>query len=559
MLISDWSLAQISFEESAYLYGASRSYGYSAMGGGVSFADFNNDGLDDITYATAEGKNLIFLKNIGDRFLQVDLGIEYYYEAKQVIWVDFNNDGDKDLFVTSETGPNGFFQNTGFMKYEDISSSCGIFTENLNTYGASFGDIDNDGDLDLFISNRDVVNKLQRSYLYENINGNFQDITENAGLSLFSDLSFCAAFFDYNNDGWQDIYVANDRYTNPNRLYRNNGDKTFTDVSEQSGAGIYIDAMSTTIGDYNNDGWFDIYVTNTYEGNYHLRNNGDGTFTNVSKALGTTFESYAWGSVFLDADNDADLDLYVSSMLTSSSGFLPAALYENKQGVYAIANGIGMERDDKVSFSNAIGDIDNNGLPDIVVMNSVDNNFLWKNTSSTTNNWLKIKLRGVTSNRDGVGSVIEVSANGKSQFRYVLCGEGYLGQNSFWEFLGLGQAEKVDTIKVKWLSGLEDVITDVSVNRHIVIKEGSGLITSVDNQFTNKATLYPNPSHQNRIEIYSENLLTPQIQVFNNTGQRINANISVVDGRFYLDMERQKNGLYLVNINGSWHKLILER
>ena len=235
---------------------------------------------------------------MGGSFERVDLGINDTFETKQVLWVDYDNDGDKDFFASSITGLNRLYANNGDMTFTDVSGPSSLFTKNLYSYGASFGDIDNDGDLDVFISNRDVITKDQRNYLYLNNGGTFTDITQNAGLLMENELSFCAAFFDYDNDGYQDIYVSNDKYTKANRLYRNKGDLTFEDVSETSGAGISIDAMSTTIGDYNDDGWFDIYVTNTTGGNYHLRNNGDGTFTDVAMQLGTKFNSIAWGRPF---------------------------------------------------------------------------------------------------------------------------------------------------------------------------------------------------------------------------------------------------------------------
>ena len=468
--------AEISFEESAVSLGVGDTYGVSYLGGGVSFSDFDGDGWDDITFSSTENKELLFFKNEGGTFNKVNLGINNTFETKQVLWVDYDNDGDKDFFATSITGLNKLYENSGNMNFVDISASCGLFTENLYTFGAAFGDIDNDGYLDVFITNRDVTTTNQRNYLYHNNGGIFTDITENAGLFLGNELSFCASFFDYNNDGLQDIYVSSDKYTKINRLYKNNGDLTFEDVSISSGAGVLIDAMSTTIDDYNNDGWFDIYVTNTSEGNYHLRNNGDGTFTNVAEELGTAFHSIAWGAVYLDADNDADLDLYVSGMLEGLDSRIPSAFYENQNGTFIIPANIGFENDKRTSFSNAIGDVDNDGFTDIIVMNDTDNNFVWKNTSTKSNNWLKVYLKGTISNKDGIGSTIEVYANGKSQYRYTLCGEGYLGQNSSSEFFGLKDASNIDYIKVQWLSGMEDIITNVDANQSITIVEGEGLL-----------------------------------------------------------------------------------
>ena len=261
LLVVGNSYSQLSFIDSATSLGVGVSYGDSTYGGGVSFCDFDGDGWDDITYSSTDGEEVYFYKNNSGTFTLIDLGINDVYRTKQVIWIDYDSDGDKDFFATSISGFNKFYQNDGSMNFTDITATCGLFTDNKYTYGASFGDIDNDGDLDVFICNRDDVTFNQYNYLYRNDSGTYVDVTVSAGINLGNQVSFTSAFFDYNNDGYQDIYVANDKVANINRLYENDGDGTFTDVSTISGAGIAIDAMSTTIGDYNNDGWFDIYVT----------------------------------------------------------------------------------------------------------------------------------------------------------------------------------------------------------------------------------------------------------------------------------------------------------
>ncbi len=494
--ITNYSFAQLSFQDNATALGIDVSYGESTFGGGVSFCDFDGDGWDDITYSTTNGKEVYFFKNNNGTFTQIDLGINNFYRVKQVIWIDYDNDGDKDFFATSISGFNKFYRNDGNMTFTDVTFTCGLFSGNKRSYGASFGDIDNDGDLDVFISNRDDITESQYSYLYRNDNGTFVDITAVAGLSLESQLSFCSVFFDYNNDGYQDIYIANDKSSNINRLYKNNADGTFTDVSVSSGAGIAIDAMSTTIGDYNNDGWFDIYVTNSPSGNYHLRNNGDGTFTNIADVVGTAFYSVGWGAVFLDADNDADLDIYVSSSeIGAVPGRLTSAFYENQgDDTFLIPSSIGFASDARKSYCNAIGDFNNDGFPDIIVMNDTENNFLWKNTTTNSNSWLKVKLQGTTSNRDGIGSKIEVLAGGKVQYRYTLNGEGYLSQNSNTEFFGLADATTIETVKITWLSGIEDVLTNVAINQTITIVEGENVL-SVETINLDNFAIYPNPSN----------------------------------------------------------------
>jgi hypothetical protein len=550
LIIPCISFGQLYFEDTAVSSGVGVSYGDSTFGGGVSFCDFDGDGWDDITYSSTNGNNIYFFKNNNGIFDEIDLGIGNYFRTKQVIWVDYDNDGDKDLFATSISGINQFYMNNGDMTFSNISATCGLFVNNFYSYGASFGDIDNDGDLDVFISNRDDTYENQRTYLYENNDGYFEDITESAGINMNNELSFCTSFFDYNNDGYQDIYLANDKY-HPNRLYKNNGNSTFSDVSVVSGAGITIDAMSTTIGDYNNDGWFDIYVTNTIDGNYLLRNNTDGTFTNVAESTGTGFYSFAWGAVFFDADNDTDLDLYVSGMLDGSFlGLLSAGFYENNgTNIFTIATGIGFENDLRTSFSNAIGDFNNDGLPDIIVMNDTENNFLWENKTNNANNWLKVKLQGTESNRDGIGSKIEIFANGKSQFRYTLCGEGYLGQNSNSEFFGLKDASSIDYIKVNWLSGIEDVITDIDVNKTITIIENEGVL-AMNELVQRNFAIYPNPSSGNFNIKLSSLEVDEKLYVYDVLGRNLKTQ-NITDLNTSINLENFSEGIYFFKIESD--------
>jgi len=568
LIFSNLSNAQLAFEDVATQVGVNYSYGDSEYGGGVSFADFNNDGWDDITYATEDGAQIYFFENNNGVFNLVTLnGISNTYKTKQVIWIDYDNDGDKDLFVTAIEGINEFYRNDGGMNFTNISSTIGFFQTDLFTYGTSFGDIDNDGDLDAFISNRTSTEQNQRNYLYRNDEGTFVDITQSSGIPIEdeegnenSQLSFCTMFFDYNKDGFQDIYLANDKTDNINRLYKNLGNGTFEDVSVASGSGIAVNAMTTTLGDYNNDGWFDIYITNTQSsqagnGNVLLKNNGDGTFTNVAEETGTTFNSLAWGAVFLDADNDTLLDLYVSGGFDGSIGsFLSAAFYhQQNDGIFVIPQNIGFENDTRKSFSNAIGDINNDGKPDIIVCNDTENNFLWENKTTNTNNWLKVKLEGVTTNRDGIGNTIEIFINGRSQYRYTLAGEGYISQNSYHEFFGLGEATELDYVKVTWTgTNTEDIIYDVNANQSITIKEGIGVLTSNDIQTNSLFSLYPNPSYDGVFKLSVNNNKSNTLKVYDLSGRLI-LKIKNLKDKDQFSLNHCKKGIYLAKVSSD-HK-----
>ena len=546
--------AQISFEDVANDIGTAYSYVTSTWGGGVSFADFDNDGWDDLTFATEEGTEIYFLKNNDGIFNSVSLnGISNNFKTKQVIWIDYDNDGDQDFFVTGFEGVNKFYKNEGDMNFTDISSTIGFFQTDLFTYGVSFADMDNDGDLDAFISNRDGEADDQRNYLYRNDEGTYIDITESAGLSMSSHLSFCSIIFDYNKDGFQDIYISNDKPDNLNILYKNNGDGTFDDVSEYSGAGIGINAMTTTIGDYNNDGWFDIYITNTPEGNELLRNNGDGTFTNVAEATATTFNSVGWGAVFLDADSDGLLDLYVSSDFDGSVGsFLSAAFYHQQNNeTFSIPQNIGFQDDTRKSYTNAIGDIDNDGKPDIVVGNDIEPNFLWANKTVNENNWLKVKLEGVISNRDGIGNTIEINIDGQSQYRYTLAGEGYLSQNSFYEFFGMGNATEVDYVKVTWTAtGETEIITNIAANQAIIIKEGNGILSTENNLKDTAFSIYPNPSSNGIFKLSVLNQEKVSIQVFDISGRLITEKNNLRDND-QINLSQYQKGIYIARLSSE--------
>ncbi len=573
LIFSNLSNAQLAFEDVATQVGVNYSYGDSEYGGGVSFADFNNDGWDDITYATEDGAQIYFFENNNGVFNLVTLnGISNTYKTKQVIWIDYDNDGDKDLFVTAIEGVNEFYRNDGGMNFTNISSTIGFFQTDLFTYGTSFGDIDNDGDLDAFISNRTSTEQNQRNYLYRNDEGTFVDITQSSGIPIEdeegnenSQLSFCTMFFDYNKDGFQDIYLANDKTDNINRLYKNLGNGTFEDVSVASGSGIAVNAMTTTLGDYNNDGWFDIYITNTQSsqagnGNVLLKNNGDGTFTNVAEETGTTFNSLAWGAVFLDADNDTLLDLYVSGGYDGSIGsFLSAAFYHQQNDeTFVIPQNIGFENDTRKSFSNAIGDINNDGKPDIIVCNDTENNFLWENKTTNTNNWLKVKLEGVTTNRDGIGNTIEIFINGRSQYRYTLAGEGYISQNSYHEFFGLGEATEVDYVKVTWTgTNTEDIIYDVNANQSITIKEGNGVLTSDDIQTNTLLSLYPNPSNDGVFKLSVNNNKSNTLKVYDLAGRLI-FKIKNLKDKDEFSLNHCKKGIYLAKVSSGQKSSIIK-
>jgi hypothetical protein len=431
----------------------------------------------------------LFFQNTGSGFIEIPAPITNTSRNEMVVWVDFDNDGDKDLFVTSFEAPNRLYENDGNLNLTDITLSAGLPIDNAPSYGAVFGDYNNDGWLDLYLDNWSYQG-VYTNYLYKNNgDGTFSDVTESAGVADDFELTFMSAFLDINNNGLQDLYNSQDRYWSINSMFKNNGDDTFDDISSSSNTDIEIDAMNVGVGDYDNDGDLDIYVTNIstqQDGNALLRNNGDETFTDVAGAMGVDMFQVTWGGNFFDADNDLDLDLYVSAQHVGSE-FSSKLFINNNGNSFTEANPPGMQGDTMNSYSNAIGDFNLDGLMDIVVNNATPlngdfNNFhLWQNTSSNSNNWLKVFLVGTDSNRDGIGSWIEMYINGNKYVRYKHCGIAYLAQNSTLEHFGMGPFTQADSVIVRWLSGNADVLYDVTANQILTIVEGSSPLINCDN------------------------------------------------------------------------------
>ncbi|MDP4588331.1 MAG: VCBS repeat-containing protein, partial [Flavobacteriales bacterium] len=298
---------------------------------GLSFADFNHDGWDDLTIGMNNQSPKVYLNNNGD-FQEVSLQLPSNTFCKMVVWVDYNNDGNRDLFMTNRNGSNRLLRNDGDLNFTDVTSIAGVALTGGDNYGASWGDFDLDGDLNLYVCNYrfsfEPGTSADKNHLFRN-DGNdiFTDITAIAGVAGNVDLSFQSAWIDYNHDLLPDLYVINDKIS-PNRLYRNNGNGSFTEVTGASGIGIVIDSMSASYADYNNDLLMDLYTTNTQAGNVLLRAKEDLTFQDATEETGLIVYDYTWGAVWFDMDNDTDQDIYIaeSEALAFNS---PNYLYRN--------------------------------------------------------------------------------------------------------------------------------------------------------------------------------------------------------------------------------------
>ncbi len=555
-LILTYQLFSQPFTEVAAQHNIDRGYGTGLFGGGVSFCDFNGDGWDDLSFATQAGDSLLFYINTNGVLTKIPALVSDTGQAEQILWADYDNDGDKDLFITFNEGPNKLYNNDGDLNLTDVTASAGLSTVARNSYGAIFGDYNNDGWLDLYVCNH-FADDTNINELYKNEgNGHFQLTGWGVGAQNDQRPTFCAAFFDFNKDGFQDIYISNDRYLFNNALLKNKGDGTFQDISTPSGTDISIDAMNVGIGDYDNDGFQDIYVTNTpLGGNKLLRNKGDETFEELSEQCGVDFHKVGWGGNFLDFDNDGDLDLYVSSMNIGSDK--PNSLYDN-DGDGAFTEPWILEGDTVKSFANAVGDFNNDGKPDIVVINVDTFPFmLWENQVQNDAHWLKVKLEGTISNRDGIGTWLEVYTNGEKVIRYSHCGEAYLAQNSSNIHVGLGDYSTIDSIKVLWLSGIENWLYNVEADQTITITE-EFIESTHDQHQKNNFSIFPNPATNLLNVEFSESLPFEQpYEILNSKGVIIKS--GQIIRKEQLDLSQFSAGTYLFKLNNKVQPFVIIR
>ncbi len=444
-------------------------------GGGVSFVDFNNDGLDDISVATGMGDSLVFYENTGTGFTKLPPLVPFLGEAQQILWVDYDNDGDKDLYVSSNLTSNRLYRNDS-NSFVNVSASAGISTTPTETYAVCWGDYNKDGWLDFYEVNQLNFGSGTNTLYLSDGAGGFTDNTSIANVGNGTHYSYGAVFFDFNNDGWQDIYLANDRQ-GPTSLYKNMGNGTFTDVSVQANARFIMDGMGIAVGDYDGNGYLDIYLTNTSAGNKLLRNNGDETFMEIADSMGVAFNSETWSTLFFDYDHDGDLDLHVSDVKTGPG--TANTFFENVDSTFnqpPVFTGDTMR-----NFASALGDFNNDGYYDLVSPNHYPSALqLWESSGAGTNNWLKVKLEGVISNRDGIGSWIEVYAGTDTYKQYTHCGIGYLGQNSMTEIIGIGSNGTIDSLYVRWLSGHVDQFYQLAPGQKYNILEGSSLMVNIN-------------------------------------------------------------------------------
>lgn len=474
-------------------------------GGGIGFADFDNDNDPDCIIATST--NFRVFRNDNGNFSDITSasGINFSGDAlKSVVWGDYNNDGWRDVYLTSWYSGNRLYKNNGNNTFSDITFLAGLELPNINYQSttAAWGDINKDGYLDLYVGNYGNIEGLgnQWNMLFKNNgNGTFTDIALSAGVrDSTAKKPLVIAMFDYDMDGWQDIYIANDK-TQRSTLFKNNGNETFSDVTYASGTQAFADAMGISVADYNHDGWMDMYisadVTTGVGGNLLFKNNGNGTFTNTAGPTGTKVNKECWGNNFFDYDNDGWSDLFAAA--SNGIDMCDVLLKNNGNNTFSnVGFPIGI-RDSAKSHGSAVCDFNNDGYADLFVILSDSNAKAYKN-SGGSNNWIKIKCTGVQSNRDAIGSIVTVYTGAAMNRQVILAGSSFLSSDDVVLIFGLGTSTQADSVNIKWTNGLSETVTNLPANRHYNIQEGSGVIgiQQISGEIPTEFELqqnYPNP------------------------------------------------------------------
>jgi len=495
-------------------------YLVETMGGGGGFIDYNGDGLLDIYFVcysqtpqppgASKLKDALYRNNGNGTFTDVteSAGIANSMLGMGLTVGDYNNDGWPDLYITGY-GASKLYQNTGKGTFTDVTKQAGVNNSLWGT-SAAFFDYDSDGHLDLFVCNYltyDENNlactfyegkpycliknfKGSASRLFRNNgDGTFADVTEKARVANPNGKGLGVVALDYDNDGRLDIFQAND--TTGNFLYHNQGDGTFSEVALEAGVafdpnGNARGGMGVDAEDLDSDGFLEIFVANfSSETNALFHNGGDGVFTETTNRLGLgaiSLPMSGFGSRFFDYNNDGLVDLFVhnghpfepiNKLFPETTYKEPPFLFENTGSEFrdvAAVRGAPLKKF-YAGRGLAVGDIDNDGDSDLLLMNVGEPPVLLRNDGGNRNRWLGINLVGTESNRDGVGAKVTVAAGGKRRYKQRLGGSSYCSASDPRLLFGLGAITKIDEIKVTWPSGEVSTVKNVRSNQYLTIKE----------------------------------------------------------------------------------------
>ena len=507
--------------------GSGNFYVMETVTAGLALFDYDGDQDIDIyflnssdlkqTAGNAKEKNALY-RNDGDwKFSDVTeqsgLGDTGY--GLGVAVADYDNDGDRDLYLNNH-GPNVLYRNNGDGTFTDVTIQTGVGNGDQMGAGTCFLDMDKDGDLDLYVSNylkfsydKHVVSTAGNIPKYmgppyypptsdtlyrNNGDGTFTDVSDEAGISRYLGAGMGMVCSDYDGDGDTDIFIAND-ISNGSFLFKNDGTGKFDEIGLLAGIAYDLHgdeqgSMGVDVGDYNNDGIFDFYVTSyqrqlatLYKG---LGNDAFEDVTRITGAGAGTLTNVTWGNSFVDFDNDGDRDIFVAcghlqpnieKYDDNSTYFQTNVLLMNTgDGKFVdVSDESGPGMKVKLSSRGAgFDDLDNDGDVDVVILNSRREPTILRNDSSSKGHWLQVRLKGVKTNRDGIGASVKVVAGDLILIDEVHSGRGYQSHYGVRLYFGLGSLKKIDRVEVHWIGGNIEVIKEIPVDQCVTIVEGGG-------------------------------------------------------------------------------------
>jgi enediyne biosynthesis protein E4 len=513
--------------------GPAKDYIIDEVGSGAAWFDYDNDGNLDLLIvngstrerAKAGGDPLVAVyHNDGNgHFSDVTTrtGLIRRGWGMGVCVADYNNDGFDDVYLTSAVGSNALYRNNGNGTFTDVTRQAGVGNTGWST-GCAFGDYDRDGNVDLYVAHyvkfdeRTIAKRGETAgcrfmtvdvscgpkglqgepdVLYHNNGrGGFDDVTRAAGIADPGYYGFGVLFTDLDDDGWPDIFVAND--STPNFLFHNNHNGTFSENGLVAGVALSGDGreqsgMGVDAADYNRDGHLGLVVTHfSHDYTTIYENSGRGFFTDASYTTGVAVGAgryLGWGVGFVDFTNSGLLDLFVANghiYPEVDSHGLGTKYKQRKQLFRNLGNkrfqeittetggGLLLE---KSSRGTAFGDYDNDGDIDVLVVNLDDRPTLLRNDTAGGNHWVTIQLVGGKSNRDAIGARVRLTANGRTQSTEIRSGGSYLSQNDRRAHFGLGGASSAEQVQIQWPSGLVESAASLSADRFYIAREGQGI------------------------------------------------------------------------------------
>lgn len=466
-LIAGTALGAIPFAKEALARGVDYmvSTGLPQFGCGVAFVDLDSDSDPDlITTGRTGGVVGLYENNGAGMFISrsTGSGLPVMTQPSGVSAADYDDDGDIDLLFTNWQQQGYLMRNNGNFTFTDVTAAAGMSLIGPQT-GSAWGDYNGDGWLDVYVCVRTgsdgsaVQNRLYRN----NGNGTFTDVAPALGVVDGVQPTLLCVWFDYDRDGDADLYLGTDKGSAgvwQNRFFRNDGG-TFTDDTANAGLEAHVDCMGFAIGDLDHDGWQDIYMTNIPLGNPLMMADGDGTFTDHAAAAGMIAFEFDWATLFFDFDNDRWLDTFMVGEHFPKRLFHGGPTWPYEE----IGFDVGFTDIDQ-SYCTATADIDHDGDMDLALSTFNKRIELYVNHEGSTRNWIRFNVVGRGHNRFGVGTQVDLRLGSDWQMREVFSGSNYKCQNEYTLHFGLGTSTKADEIVVSWPGGVTRTLTDYDAN-----------------------------------------------------------------------------------------------